>query len=386
MEIERSRIISFYVPKNLYTVEKYLKLYKDETEEGALTYISKQKSRIETATELLRKKYKSSELTDQEILLLIEYQVEKNLKYNQNARMIKYYDDVEFILKEIDRDPNFFHNAIKIGKLLEFESIQEIIVFSVKYSNTTIWKELLQMTEYSKINRNIIEKIKTVNRINSRIKGDISLEMLNQWNGDISSLVFENNVSIEEFTEQASLQEDYQQRFYKYNEEVVRINKDGKTFYSKITGKGHPKIAVEMYEKDIEITQEMKKGNGVEIYIKAAQELNSITILGAGERPQLYLPENLTLNQKKVLFRLMKDCNIKIFKIGVIFIDENGTLKEPLFVDEFGSLSDKKNLDSFIDYYLGRYSEEELEEYEEKDLHLEKSDDELSLDNWLYLK
>ena len=368
---KRSQIINL-LPKKMHTQESYLANIIDDTLNDAIEFISRQESNIDTVKKRLRQEYRIDELTDDEINLLMEYQIKKCLEYSPNARSIDPRKNVIFILDEVEKNADYFHNVLAIGKLLKFDTINDTISFAIKYSNCKIWNDLLECIKKNEIDESVISKLKTLNQVKAKVKGDISLQEIIQWDGDLSSLEFDTTTNPDEFTGHASPQKNFKIAFYKYNEEVIRITPEGDIYYSSVSGKGHPAVACEIYENEIDITDDMRKGPGFEIYTKAAQALNNITILGAGERPILYLPENLSDDQKKVLYKLLVNCNTESFNIAVIFIAKNGELKDPLCVNEYGDLAEKENVDAFIDLYLGRYSIEELNGYKEKDLHLEK--------------
>ena len=257
---KRSQIINL-LHKKMHTQESYLANIIDATLNDAIEFISRQESNIDTVKKRLRQEYRIDELTDDEIDLLMEYQIKKCLEYSPNARSIDPRKNVIFILDEVEKNADYFHNVLAIGKLLKFDTIN-----------------LLECIKKNEIDESVISKLKTLNQVKAKVKGDISLQEIIQWDGDLSSLEFDNTTNPDEFTGLASPQKNFKIAFYKYNEEVIRITPEGDIYYSSVSGKGHPAVACEIYENEIDITDDMRKGSGFEIYTKAAQELNNITI------------------------------------------------------------------------------------------------------------
>lgn len=372
---KRSQIIKELPLKMYSSVEDYLNAYRFENEnvEDAEKHILEQSDKIDIVKRKLRSMYTIEELSDDEIDVLMDYQTEKCMKYKPNARIIDPHKDTIAILDEIDNDGNFFHNMLAIGKLVKFDTTNQKISFALKYKGCKIWNELLKRVEKNEIDEAVIFKLKKLNQVNAKVKGDISLNDIIQWDGELTSLAFDSTVDSSELTGRASQQDNFNVSFYKYNEEVIRITPEGDLFYASVDasveGKGHPIVAYEMYSSEIDIPEDAKKGNGFEIYQKAAQKLKNITILGAGESPMLYLPEDLSDDQKKVLYKLLFNCNSELFNIFVVFIDENGELTEPLCVNENGALPKQGGVDNFIDMYLGRYNKEEINGYQEIDFY-----------------
>lgn len=252
---------------------------------------------------LLYQKYYGDILPELDQLYLIYWQIKlrENNRMNINPRVFR--EPLDFGLKKLREDEHFFDLKEKLQL-----KIHELMQLAFNYRNSSLYNELISMNE---IDEELAQKIKLISRGRKIIGIDtfedlrsITLDELNNMEResiqveDISNTVKPNTGGPSSRTLE-NIFTDSTER------EIRRINQDGTMATETIErlSERHEDAIKRIYEGEVDYLD-----NCDSVYrcsIEAIKQLSTITLVIEKEQCYIYLPENLTAEQKRVILELI---------------------------------------------------------------------------------
>lgn len=255
-------------------------------------------------------------ISDEEINELISLHAEINSEPNMLRLSTKdKMRELEYVLKETIKDEQFFKKMKLIGNKCNLE-LRELIVFTYKYADTDLYRQLQE----GEVTSDVVQKIKYL-----ASEGKIE---------QIKSLDDIYNVSMEELQKmdkqrktviQSRLRggpnSDTMQHIFPDSEsrEVRRIDQNGE-FRSApvITFENHEDAVERVYEDSIQFPEDCT--DAISRCREAAKQLHSVTFVIENEQCFIYVPDDISERQKEVCKKWLGTA-IEESKIGIFIYD-----------------------------------------------------------------
>ena len=252
---------------------------------------------------LLYQKYYGDILSDIDQLYLIDWQIklEEYNRMNINPRIIR--EPLDFGLKKLKEDDSF----LKLKDKLQLK-IFELMQLSFNYRNSSLCNELITLNE---IDEELVEKIRFLSR-GRKIIGINSLEDLRNITLDELSNMEREPIQVEEISNivrsntggpnSRTLKPVFSDS---KDKEIRRINPDGSVKIETLTylGERHEDIFERAYNGELELSEDCD--TVFQRSIEAIKQLSTITLVIEKEQCYIYLPENLSAEQKRVILELI---------------------------------------------------------------------------------
>ena len=265
------------------------------------------------------KKYYFDKLQEDEIEQLIKYMESIDLsKIYGEYNIITGMENIEFILKKLDSDEQFFKKITKIKDLYLDGSLYDAINFAIKYSQTKLFKYLF---EVQNIDKDLKEKIVYLAK-NYKIIEIETLEQVNSMTIEELKILFCELPELSELTKDSMLgtgrAEYINFQIFNAVREILIIGKDN-TFEHKEAPINHGETLQFMYRNKMKLEYSF----AYKMACQVCRELNDIILITEGETLFIYLPDKITKMQKLKFIELIE--SIKEFDkitLGLVIIND----------------------------------------------------------------
>ncbi len=301
-------------------------------------------------------KYFGTTFSKEEQLELIYLQNQINtssniLKLSPKDRM----SDLKFILEHSSSDKDFYRNMKNIQNRTGLD-MKSLISFAHKYSNTKLYEILTYEAE--PLTQDVIRKVfylshedKIINISNFEDIEQISIQEMENMPKERKTGVTSKLLGGPQSTSSKHIFSD------SYHREVRRIDKNGEIKILPLTNYNDHNYGVQrIYEDSIEFSKNCSLAS--ERALEVAKQLSSATYVIEGDQCFIYVPSNISIEQKNVSRNWLNTaCDSGV--LGIFIYDHE---LEDFYVANNGDEMDKTQAKTFILNLNGRITEEELDE------------------------
>lgn len=257
---------------------------------------------IEFMKSLYQKHY-GDVLSEIDQLYLIHWQLilEEQNSMNINSRIIR--EPIEFGLRKLKEDKSF----LKLKDKLQVK-IFELMQLAFNYRNSSLYNELIALNE---IDEELVKKLRVLSS-GRKIIGIYTLEDLRNTTLDELTKMEREPIQAEDISNTIRPNTGGpSSRTFKpvfsdsKDKEIRRINPDGSVKIETLNsiGERHETIFERAYKGELELPEDCD--TVFQRAIEAIKQLSTVTLVIEKEQCSIYLPENLSAEQKRVILELI---------------------------------------------------------------------------------